>query len=123
MIRFCFHPTPNPAKVVLFLEQSGLTYELVTVDASKGNQHHSFRAVNPSGKVSAIVETDGPSGKEARVDPSAILLYLTEKTGRFLGELRTGASSCRGFSSSEQAPGHFQFPTPRRPRLRRPARR
>lgn len=88
MIRFYFHPTPNPAKVALFLEESGLAYELVPVDTSKGEQHQSsFRAVNPNGKVPAIVDTDGKSGKETRVfDSSAILLYLAEKTGRFLGQ-------------------------------------
>lgn len=41
MIRFYFHPTPNPAKVVLFLEEAGLTYEVMPVDTSKGEQHHS----------------------------------------------------------------------------------
>jgi GST-like protein len=88
MIRFYFHPTPNPAKVALFLEESGLAYELVPVDTSKGEQNQAaFRAVNPNGKVPAIVDTEGPGGKEARVfDSSAILLYLAEKTGRFLGQ-------------------------------------
>jgi len=87
MIRFYFHPTPNPAKVALLLEEAGLDYELVPVDTSKGEQHlPSFRAVNPNGKVPAIVDTDGPGGKEARLfDSNAILLYLAEKTGRFLG--------------------------------------
>lgn len=88
MIRFYFHPTPNPAKVALFLEESGLPYELVPVDTSKGEQHRAeFHAVNPNGKVPAIVDTEGPGGKEARVfDSSAILLYLAEKSGRFLGQ-------------------------------------
>jgi GST-like protein len=87
MIRLYFHPTPNPAKVALFLEESGLAYEVVPVDTSKGEQHvPTFRAINPNGKVPAIVDTDGPGGKEARVfDSSAILLYLGEKTGRFIG--------------------------------------
>jgi GST-like protein len=87
MIRFYFHPTPNPAKVAPFLEESGLTYELVPVETSNGEQHQpSFRAVNPNSKVPAIVDTEGPGGKEARVfDSSAILLYLAEKTGHFLG--------------------------------------
>ena len=93
MIRFYFHPTPNPAKVSLFLEETGLPYEVVPVDTSKGEQHTpAFRAVNPNGKVPAIVDTDGPGGREARVfDSSAILLYLAEKTGRF-----TGAPEDRG---------------------------
>ncbi|QFR33772.1 glutathione S-transferase family protein [Ancylobacter sp. TS-1] len=87
MIRFYFHPTPNPAKVALLLEETGLPYELVPVDTSKGEQHSpEFRAINPNGKVPAIVDTDGPGGREARVfDSSAILLYLAEKTGTFLG--------------------------------------
>jgi GSH-dependent disulfide-bond oxidoreductase len=87
MIRFYFHPTPNPAKVSLFLEEAGLPYEVIPVDTSKGEQHApAFRAINPNGKVPAIVDTDGPGGKEARVfDSSAILLYLGDKTGRFVG--------------------------------------
>jgi GST-like protein len=87
MIRFYFHPTPNPAKVALMLEETGLVYEVVPVDTSKGEQHTAeFRAINPNGKVPAIVDTEGPDGKEARVfDSTAILLYLGEKTGRLMG--------------------------------------
>lgn len=87
MIRFYFHPTPNPAKVALFLEESGLPYMVIPVDTRKGEQHDpAFHAINPNGKVPAIVDPDGPGGKPARVfDSTAILLYLAEKTGRFLG--------------------------------------
>ncbi|MGV1793594.1 glutathione S-transferase family protein [Rhizobium sp. A37_96] len=87
MIRFYFHPTPNPAKVALFLEEAELLYETVPVDTSKGEQHAAaFRAINPNGKVPAIIDTDGPDGKEIRVfDSTAILIYLAEKTGKFLG--------------------------------------
>ncbi|MCK2166321.1 glutathione S-transferase family protein [Thalassospira xiamenensis] len=87
MIRFYFHPTPNPAKISLFLEEAGLPYEIVPVDTKKGEQHSSeFRAINPNGKVPAIVDTDGAGGKETRVfDSNAILIYLAEKTGKFLG--------------------------------------
>jgi GST-like protein len=87
MIRFYFHPTPNPAKVALLLEELGLGYELVPVDTAKGEQHKpDFRAINPNGKVPAIVDSEGPGGKPARVfDSTAILLYLAEKAGRFLG--------------------------------------
>jgi GST-like protein len=91
MIRFYFHPTPNPAKVALLLEELGLPYEVVPVDTSRGEQHTpAFRAINPNGKVPAIVDTDGPNGAETRVfDSSAILLYLGEKTGRFVGSRAT----------------------------------
>jgi GST-like protein len=87
MLRFYFHPTPNPAKIALFLEEAALPYELIPVDTSKGEQHKpAFRAINPNGKVPAIVDTDGPGGREARVfDSTAILLYLAEKTGKFQG--------------------------------------
>lgn len=87
MIQFYFHPTPNPAKVALMLEETGLPYEVIPVDTSKGEQHTtSFRAINPNGKVPAIVDTEGPEGKEARVfDSGAILLYLGDKTGRLIG--------------------------------------
>jgi len=87
MIRFYFHPTPNPANVALMLEETGLAYQLIPIDTSKGEQHTpAFRAINPNGKVPAIVDTEGPGGKEARVfDSGAILLYLGEKTGRLIG--------------------------------------
>jgi GST-like protein len=88
MICFYFHPTPNPAKVALLLEEAGLPYEVVPVDTSKGEQHTAtFRAINPNGKVPAITDTEGPGGREARVfDSTAILLYLAEKTAEFLGK-------------------------------------
>jgi GST-like protein len=87
MIRFYYHPTPNPLKISLFLEETGLPYEVIAVDTSKGEQHTpAFRKINPNSKVPAIVDTDGPGGKEARVfDSTAILLYLADKTGKFGG--------------------------------------
>ena len=87
MIRFYYHPTPNPAKVALFLEETGLPYEVAPVDTAKGEQHtEEFRSINPNGKVPAIVDTDGPAGAEIRVfDSSAILLYLGERTGQLMG--------------------------------------
>jgi len=88
MIRFYYHPTPNPAKISLFLEETGLQYEVVPVDTSKGQQHDpAFRKINPNGKVPAIVDLDGPGGQPATVfDSTAILIYLAEKTGRLLGQ-------------------------------------
>ena len=81
MIKFYFHTTPNPMKVALFLEESGLDYEVVPVDTLKGEQHEEgFLKVNPNAKLPAI-EDDG-----VRVfDSNAILLYLGEKSGKFLG--------------------------------------
>jgi GST-like protein len=121
VIRFYFHPTPNPAKIALFLEESGLPYEAIPVDTSKGEQHAAaFRAINPNGKVPAIVDTDGPGGKQARVfDSTAILIYLAEKTGKFLGkpEDRPELLSWLLFIASGLGPFsgqavHFQFAAP-----------
>jgi GSH-dependent disulfide-bond oxidoreductase len=81
MIRFHFHHTPNPMKVALMLEETGLPYAVVPVDTYRGEQHGAaFRAINPNGKLPAI-EDDGA----AVFDSTAILLHLAEKTGQFLG--------------------------------------
>jgi GST-like protein len=87
MITFYYHPAPNPLKVALFLEEADLKYEVVPVDTRKGEQHApSFRAINPNGKLPAIVDSEGPGGARVRVfDSSAILLYLGDKIGRFVG--------------------------------------
>src|SRR5258706_15800761 len=80
MIKFYYHPSPNPAKVALFLEESGLPYELVAVDTRKGEQHAAaFTALNPNAKTPALVDGDATV-----FDSNAILLYLAEKTGKFL---------------------------------------
>jgi GST-like protein len=82
MIKFYFHPSPNPLKVALFLEETGLPYEMVPVDTRKGEQHlPAFREINPNGKTPAIVD-----GDVTVFDSNAILLYLAEKTGQFLPE-------------------------------------
>ena len=82
MIRLYFHPSPNPMKVALFLEEAGLPYEMIPIDTRRGAQHTpEFKAINPNAKTPAIVDTDG----DVRVfDSNAILLYLAQKTGRFL---------------------------------------
>lgn len=88
MIDFFYHPTPNPAKIALFLEEAGLEYRLVPVDTAKGEQHDpAFRRINPNGKVPAIVDSEGPGGRSTAVfDSTAILIYLSEKTGQFGGD-------------------------------------
>src|SRR5208282_2023753 len=90
MIRFYFHPSPNLLKVALVLEEASLPYEVLPVDTAKGEQHApEFRAINPNGKTPAMVDIEGPAGTEACVfDSSAILLYLGDKTRRFIGGAR-----------------------------------
>src|SRR5882672_3972399 len=82
MLKFYYHPSPNPAKVALFLEESGLPYELVPVDTRKGEQFApAYLAINPNAKTPAIVDGDATV-----FDSNAILLHLAEKTGKFLPE-------------------------------------
>ena len=80
MIKFYYHPSPNPAKVALLLEETGMPYELVPVDTRKGEQHlPAFLDINPNAKTPAI-DDDGT----VVFDSNAILLYLAEKSGQFL---------------------------------------
>src|ERR1700758_1807058 len=80
MLKFYFNGAPNPNKVALFLEESGLPYELVPVDTRKGDQFRpEFLAINPNGKVPPI-EDDGVLVSYS----NATRLYLAEKTGKFL---------------------------------------
>ena len=84
MITFHYSLAPNPMKVALCLEETGLPYELKPVDTRKGEQHRpEFLALNPNGKVPVIVDQE--SGATV-FDSNAILLYLAEKTGQFLPE-------------------------------------
>ncbi|WP_394156086.1 glutathione S-transferase family protein [Loktanella salsilacus] len=80
MIKFYFHPSPNPAKVALLLEELGTPYDAVPVDTRKGEQFDpAFLAINPNGKTPAM--TDG----DAKIfDSTAILMYLANKEGKFL---------------------------------------
>ena len=80
MLKFYFNGSPNPTKVALFLEEAGITYQPVAVDTRKGDQFKpEYLAVNPNAKVPAI-DDDGVKV----FDSNAILLYLAEKTGKFL---------------------------------------
>jgi GSH-dependent disulfide-bond oxidoreductase len=80
MLKFYYSGAPNPTKVALFLEEAGIAYEPVPVDTRKGEQHKpEFLAINPNAKVPAIVD-----GDVTVFDSNAILLYLAEKTGKFL---------------------------------------
>jgi GSH-dependent disulfide-bond oxidoreductase len=80
MLKFYYSTAPNPMKVALFLEEAGLPYEAIPVDTRKGEQHKpAFMAINPNAKVPVIVDGDATV-----FDSNAILLYLGEKTGKFM---------------------------------------
>ena len=82
MLKFYYSGAPNPMKVALFLEETALPYDPIPVDTRKGDQHKpDYLAINPNAKVPAIVD-----GETIVFDSNAILLYLAEKTGKFLPE-------------------------------------
>src|SRR5438309_1953835 len=85
-------PTPNGVKVSIMLEELGLPYEPHLVDIGKDESKlPEFVALNPNGKIPALVDPDGPDGKPIGLfESGAILLYLAEKTGRFIPADATG---------------------------------
>jgi GST-like protein len=81
-----YWPTPNGKKITIFLEEAGLTYNLAPVDITAGEQfEEEFLKISPNNKMPAIVDPEGPDGRPISVfESGAILVYLAEKTGRFL---------------------------------------
>jgi GST-like protein len=85
MIELYTAATPNGQKVHIMLEECGLDYETHWVDIDSGEQFApEFLKVSPNNKVPALVDHDGPEGWISLFESGAILLYLAEKTGRFL---------------------------------------
>ena len=78
--------TPNGRKISIMLEECGLPYSVHKVDISKGEQFKpEFLKISPNNRIPAILDPDGPDGKPISVfESGAILLYLGEKTGKFL---------------------------------------
>jgi GST-like protein len=78
--------TPNGRKVSIMLEECGLPYTVRPVDITKDEQFApQFLAINPNNKIPAITDSEGPGGQPLNVfESGAILMYLAEKTGRFL---------------------------------------
>lgn len=85
-IDFYTWTTPNGRKVSILLEECGLPYRTHAVNIGKNEQFSpAFIAINPNSKIPAIVDPDGPGGKPlALMESGAIMIYLAEKTGRFL---------------------------------------
>ncbi len=78
--------TPNGVKVSIMLEETGLAYEPHLVDIQKEETRTpEFLTLNPNGKIPAIIDPDGPGGEPlALFESGAILLYLADKSGRFI---------------------------------------
>ncbi len=83
--------TPNGRKVSIMLEELALAYNVHPIDIGKGDQFGAaFVAISPNSKIPAIVDSEGPEGKPYSLfESGAILLYLADKTGRFLPQKKT----------------------------------
>jgi GST-like protein len=87
MIDLYYWTTPNGHKITMFLEETGLPYKIVPVNISKGDQFKpEFLAISPNNRIPAIVDHEPKDGGKAIsvFESGAILLYIAEKTGRFL---------------------------------------
>ncbi len=78
--------TPNGHKAQIMLEETGLDYDLHPVNLGEDEQHApEYLAINPNGKIPAIIDRDGPGGEALPMfESGAILLYLAEKSRSFL---------------------------------------
>lgn len=87
MIDLYYWPTPNGWKVSIMLEECELPYRMVPVNIGKGEQFHArFLAISPNNRMPAIVDHGPPDHGQAQsvFESGAILIYLADKTGRFL---------------------------------------
>ncbi|RYF82977.1 MAG: glutathione S-transferase [Comamonadaceae bacterium] len=85
-------PTPNGVKASILLEELGLPYEAHRVDFGSNDQlSPEFLSLNPNNKIPALIDPDGPDGQPlALFESGAILMYLAEKTGRFIPQSAAG---------------------------------
>jgi GSH-dependent disulfide-bond oxidoreductase len=85
-------PTPNGVKASIMLEETGLPYEVHLVSfATHDQMSPEFRSLNPNNKIPAMIDPNGPGGKPLPLfESGAILLYLAEKTGKFMTDTAAG---------------------------------
>ena len=85
MIDFFYWPTPNGWKVSILLEELGLPYKMHPVNIGKGDQFDpDFLKISPNNRMPAIIDHDVDGDPISLFESGAILLYLAEKTGRFI---------------------------------------
>ena len=85
MIELYAWPTPNAQKVSILLEELEMAYVVKPVDITRGGQSDAaFLRISPNGRMPAIIDTEAPGGPLAIFESGAILIYLAEKSGRFL---------------------------------------
>ncbi len=125
MIDLYYWPTPNGHKITLFLEEAGLEYRVHPVNIGKGDQFQAeFLAISPNNKMPAIVDhAPADGGAPLSVfESGAILLYLAEKTGRFIpSDVRGRAATLEwlfwqmgGLGPMSGQMGHFNVYAPER---------
>ena len=85
MIDIYYAPTPNGWKITIMLEEAQMDYKVIPVNLGAGDQFKpEFLKISPNNRMPAIVDSDGPGGKEISVfESGAILMYLGEKSGKF----------------------------------------
>lgn len=86
MIDFYTWRTPNGYKISIMLEECGLPYQVFPIDITKNQQFApDYLKISPNNKIPTLVDHDGPGGKPLPLfESGAILIYLAEKTGKFL---------------------------------------
>ncbi|MGE0830378.1 MAG: glutathione S-transferase N-terminal domain-containing protein, partial [Hyphomonadaceae bacterium] len=85
MIDLHYAPTPNGWKIAIMLEEAEIPYVLHPVNFAEGQQYtEAFRKLSPNGRMPAIVDRDAEGGPLAIFESGAILIYLAEKSGRFM---------------------------------------
>jgi len=85
MIDLYFYPSPNGIKVAIMLEECALAYRISFVDITRGAQFDpDFLKINPNNKIPAMIDEDAEGGPVRLFESGAILMYLAERTGRFL---------------------------------------
>ncbi len=87
MIDLYYWTTPNGHKITIFLEEAGVKFRLLPVNISKGEQFDpAFLKISPNNRIPAMVDTKPPGGGPpvALMESGAILLYLADKTKKFL---------------------------------------
>jgi GST-like protein len=93
MLDLYYAPTPNGWKITIMLEECGLPYQLKYLDFSRADQFSpEFLALNPNGKMPALVDHGATAGPLAIFESCAILLYLATRTGRFIPADEAGHS-------------------------------
>src|ERR1051325_8373491 len=87
MIDAYYWTTPNGHKITIFLEETGLPYNIKPINIGKGEQFTpEFLKISPNNRMPAIVDPDGPDGQPISIfESGAILQYLGRKTGQFYG--------------------------------------